>query len=188
MLTGTTASNLTSAIVEGLKGGQSAAEVFANNFGKMMQDSAASYLERWLYDTYMMEYFKKLGSFLENDFIIDANEQAQLAEDYKAATEAAQAMWEYITANFPEMADAMSPNSLQGAIKGMSEETAGLLAGQFNALRINSAEHLNVAREALLYQAQTAANTRELIGLSATLSEIKSALKSTNDPLRGKGL
>ncbi|SDE15251.1 tape measure protein [Riemerella columbipharyngis] len=35
-------------------------------------------------------------------------------------------------------------NSLQGAIKGMSEQTAGVLAGQFNAIRIYVAEILKI--------------------------------------------
>lgn len=41
-------------------------------------------------------------------------------------------------------------NSLSGSIKSVTEETAGLLAGQINAIRITQVQHLQVNRDQLL--------------------------------------
>lgn len=68
-------------------------------------------------------------------------------------------------------------NSLSGAIKGVSEETAGLIAGQMNAIRINQAHALALMDEQLTYQMEIAANTRYNRKLDL-LVDIKNILQS----------
>ena len=89
-----------------------------------------------------------------------------------------------------------SAKALSGAIKGVSEETASVIAGQMNAMRINQAEHLTIARSALVHQANTAANTSRMValleGAERDLSSIDQRLavsaKPQIDSLRSKGL
>jgi hypothetical protein len=50
---------------------------------------------------------------------------------------------------------------LTGAIKGVSEETAGLVAGQMNAIRINQLESTQMLRQQLFILAGIERNTRE---------------------------
>ncbi|MBC7126452.1 MAG: hypothetical protein H5T24_12530, partial [Bacteroidales bacterium] len=93
--------------------------------------------------------------------------------------------------DFGTLAD--DANSLSGAIKGMSEDTANIIAGQFNALRINSAEHLSVARQALIHQAKTAVNTENTVRMltlvnSSVVSKLEAIEKKLDNDLRGKGL
>lgn len=70
--------------------------------------------------------------------------------------------------------DKSSSDALTGAVQGMSEETGSLIAGKFNAFVINQAEQTDTLRQSLIYQIETASNTR----VSASeLTEIKQTLK-----------
>jgi hypothetical protein len=86
-----------------------------------------------------------------------------------------------------------SEDPLTGAVKGVSEQTASLIGGQMNAIRINQAESLSIMNESIRYQSEIAANTRYNQHLEGIHSEIKS-LNSRNkasgnsDPLKAKGL
>lgn len=86
----------------------------------------------------------------------------------------------------------IAQDGLKGAIKGMSEQTADVLAGQFNAIRINTGEilkmlkqqqehSLDIARLGLLHLAKIEGNTRNLIQMKKDLSDINSKLKSSNE-------
>ncbi len=78
--------------------------------------------------------------------------------------------------------------SLTGAEKGVTEETASIVAGQLNAMRINQGEANNLLQQQLTTLSQIAANTvynrhlEKLEGIWAIMSS------SQNDPLRSKGL
>lgn len=78
--------------------------------------------------------------------------------------------------------------SLTGAVKGVTEETASIVAGQLNAMRINQGEANNLLQQQLTTLSQIAANTiynrhlEKLEGIWAIMSG------SQNDPLRSKGL
>jgi hypothetical protein len=60
-------------------------------------------------------------------------------------------------------------NSLAGAIKGITEDTAGVLAGQMGAIRINVLEQLAVAKTGLNYLSEIATNTRVLYDINTKL-------------------
>jgi len=70
---------------------------------------------------------------------------------------------------------------LKGAIKGMSEETASVLAGQFNAIRIHAAEQVNQTRisnghlEALVRNTSYNRNLELLVDVRNLLEDIKKA-------------
>jgi hypothetical protein len=74
-------------------------------------------------------------------------------------------------------------NSLSGAIKGITENTASVIAGRLNAMHLSVNEHLRVAQRAVLYQAETASNTRELTAVRSLLVDIKTALSKGDDSL-----
>lgn len=78
--------------------------------------------------------------------------------------------------------------SLTGAVKGVTEETASIVAGQLNAMRINQGEANNMLRQQLSILSQIAQNTsynRHLEKLDGILSALKG---QQNDPLRSQGL
>jgi len=78
-----------------------------------------------------------------------------------------------------------SDNTLSGAIKGITEQTAGVLAGQVNAMRINQVEGVLLMRQQLAHLAEIAINTR----YNRYLASIDSRLAAlTSDNLRAQGL
>lgn len=79
-------------------------------------------------------------------------------------------------------------DSLKGAIKGMSEETAGVLAGQFNAIRMNTGEilkkqgfGLEVAQSCLAELHKIEHNTFQLHQMKKDLAELNSKVKGDKD-------
>ncbi|MDR1348313.1 MAG: hypothetical protein LBJ63_07830 [Prevotellaceae bacterium] len=76
--------------------------------------------------------------------------------------------------------------SLTGAIKGVTEETASIVAGQLNAMRINQSEANEVLRQQLAYLLTIAQNTsynRYLQSIDARLGRIENS-----DVLRSQGM
>ncbi|WIT94439.1 tape measure domain protein [Riemerella phage vB_RanS_CRP19] len=122
------------------------------------------------------EDIEDLEKMLENSGALYQSFLDKLGDKYKS----------YL--GFEENAD-----SLKGGIKGMSEETAGILAGQFNAIRIHTAEiqknqgfGLDIAKSSLMNLAKIEENTRNLYQMRKDLSEMNAKIKS-NDT-RGLGL
>lgn len=77
--------------------------------------------------------------------------------------------------------------SLSGAVKGVSEETASLVAGQMNAIRINQLESTAILRQQLLAMNTIAQNTAYNRYLTK-IDRIVSILESSKDSLRPWGL
>lgn len=70
--------------------------------------------------------------------------------------------------------EAVQKDPLTGAATSMSEETGGVIAGRLNAFVINQSDQTSIIRQALVYQAEIAANTKIS---AAELTEIKATLK-----------
>lgn len=85
-------------------------------------------------------------------------------------------------------------DSLKGGIKGMSEETANVLAGQFNAIRINTGEilknqgfGLDLMRQSVGSLIKIEQNTFNLYQMRKDLSELNSKV-SNGRTLKAKGV
>ena len=77
--------------------------------------------------------------------------------------------------------------SLTGAVKGVTEETASIVAGQMNAMRINQVEASEILRQQLTALNAIVQNT----SYNRVLVEIHKELRAMNggtDPLRSQGL
>ncbi|MDR2009958.1 MAG: hypothetical protein LBQ22_05705 [Bacteroidales bacterium] len=88
---------------------------------------------------------------------------------------------------FKDLEEAGAPTtSLSGAIKGASQESIDLLAGQTNAVRVNQVEGNEIMRSQLLHLASIDAK----VGVSnGYLASIDSKLSNNNsDPLRAQGI
>lgn len=123
------------------------------------------------------------GSFDE----LSAEEQARFKAKVQAIaanyTEALK-MYEDL---FKDLEDDSDPSSsLSGAIKGASQESIDLLAGQTNAVRVNQVEGIDILRQQLVHLASIDGK----IGASnLLLSQIYDELKGTaSDPLRAQGI
>lgn len=190
-LLGNTAEGITQAIIEGLAAGKRGIEGFADTFEDMMKQA--------LINSMMVKAIQPAIDNFMNTFFAVANDENGLTQ---ADISSLQSVWEVLIngigetydnmeSMFPDLFDAVnSANSLSGAIKGVSEETAGLIAGQMNAIRINQAHALALMDEQLSYQMEIAHNTRhnrKLDFLPEILNELRKGSNSASTTSRANG-
>ncbi len=159
------ADSLADELIEGFIAGKRAASDFADTFEDLIKQAlinafvVKSLMPRveWLMDIYW-GMSNDADGFTEQD-----------AKDWQRllgmVTEQSAQQWDAINQVVEgvfgtSLGSAADYNSLSGQIKGVTEETAGLLAGQMNAIRINQAHALTIMDEQLSYQMEIAANTR----------------------------
>ena len=183
------ADELANALVDAFETGADAAEAFGAVANNVLQRAVQNALKMELLEKPLAEAMRKLkqkmGAFDDKGvFQFDGltEEEAQAFRDEIARLGQAYATALQELGHIFDFAD--SPDkSLTGAIQGVTEQTAQLLGGQMNAMRLNQAESLALVREQLLHTAEIAVNTRHL-------REIKEILKDIRDyePLKTQGL
>lgn len=119
-----------------------------------------------------VEKFMRFFAEAMKDGIISEEEEALLDKMEKEMQDKAD---KYLEKNKKWLQDGdSSKDPLAGAVRSMSEETGGVVAGRMNAIVINQTDQMAIMRSQLLYQAEIAYNTR----VSASeLSEIKLTLR-----------
>lgn len=193
ILTGNTYDSIVDSLTSAFEDGVYSAEEFAGKFEDLMKNAVLNSLKINYFKGPLNDFYSQFAKLSEGGLTKD--EIAQLRTAYTAIAENAAKAFEELKSitgiDFSSITE--DANSLSGAIKGMSEETANILAGQFNALRINSAEHLNVSRQALLHQIKTAQNTEDTVRMLALINNLMaqklgSIEQKLDNELRGKGL
>ena len=119
-------------------------------------------------------------------FLADAMEDGVISEAEERMLERYEKEMEnmsdkYLSQNGKWLADdedkEENQDPLTGAVRSMSEETGGVIAGRLNAFVINQSEQITIGRSQLSYQAEIAANTRasaeRLAGIEETLKRIE---------------
>lgn len=162
-LTGTTTESIADSIAQGFDEGLGSAEIFADTFEDLIRGSMINALKRSLYDQYLVDFYKKFAEYAEKDGL-SKEEIRDLGLDYRTMVEDAEKYWADMMKVWEEAfgEDFGLPaeeDPLTGAIRGLSEETAGVLAGQMMAIRINVAEGLEVAENSFLQLVEIADNT-----------------------------
>ncbi len=152
-----------------------------------MQNSKAA----WIYKSQIEKYKKELEDLkaVKDNFIYDGlsqseqdafkNKVSDISDRYKEALK----VYENL---FKELDESDPSTTLSGAIKGASQESIDLLAGQTNAVRVNQVESIELLRQQLLHLASIDSK----IGVSNKfLERIEQNTKtSTTDPLRSQGI
>lgn len=200
-IAGELGTRLEASLVNAFKNGTNAAE----DFKDVVNDVLQAMMMNDLVTPYFQKYFDKLQE--EMDASIKggdgewSDDLTRFSEGITKAIPGAVDMMEKMDkamkdAGFKGFAGgAAAAASLSGAIKGVSEETASILAGQMNAMRINQAESLRLMNESARYWAEIAANTsynRYLVSIDERLEGIKANTaprphSSGSDPLKAKG-
>lgn len=142
-----------------------------------------------LLDRYTKKWYDDRGNFIGfNTVIKDADSMGKeikgLGEGFAKAMES---LPDDIKKYFTGEASAPGEkDSLSGAIKGVSEETASKLGGQINAMRMNQAEANDLLRQQLMHLSVIAGNT----SFNRYLKDIneKLARMETSGSLRSQGL
>ena len=193
-LAGSLGNSLRDSLVNALKEGEDAAVAFAGTVSSQLE----SILSQLLFNQVFSGAFKSLEQDLIDSY--GAGGDASWIDDFgkffamsgelndkfaKGLEEAQKAASAYGLDIFgpKEGKGKKGGDALTGAIKGASAEEVGVLIGQFNALRISSAQLVQQGVESLRYQARTATNTDRLESMENLLKVIASY-----DPGRSQGI
>lgn len=192
------AEQLGQAFVDAFREGEDAIEAF----GKKADDIVANIMQKMLVqklleqplgnllDRYTKKWYDDKGNFIGFDTVIrDADSMGKeikgLGEGFAKAMEG---LPEDIRKYFTGEASAPGEkDSLSGAIKGVSEETASKLGGQINAMRMNQAEANDLLRQQLMSLSVIAQNT----SYNKYIKDIKDQLgrmETSGGSLRSQGL
>jgi len=188
MLTGTTADSIAQSIEDGFASGKRSVADFAKDFESMIKNAILSGLSAKVLEPALQKFYTMLASLAEDGLSVGDIEYLKeyygdIVSDYGESLD----LLKQITGiSFDNL-----QGSLSGAIKGVSEDTANIIAGQMNAIRIYQAESLIIERNQLAALQQIAGYTHVITGLAEELNrlkEIKQAIETKKDPLRAKGL
>lgn len=145
----------------------------SKSFSEMMRKSLIQQMYKAQYKDQLQKWYNMWADAMKDgsDGGTTITDKEQEALDslknsiIQGATDAAQK----INDQFKTADDVLDKSSLEGAVASLSEETGSKIAGAMNATNINLADLTEVARNQLIYQAQTAHNTelihQEMVGL-----------------------
>lgn len=170
-LTGTTSESISDSIIQGFADGKRSAADFADDFQSLMQKSILNSLgEKGLKDKLDVLY-EQFAADADSDGVLTESEIGQLQAAYNAIIESSRKQFDQLQQisgiNFNSTDSA--GNSVSGAIKGMTQQQADLLAGQFGGLRMTAIQSMEIAKSNLNVLNQIANNTSLLITIDATL-------------------
>lgn len=188
--------SLAESLVGAFEKGESAAKAFEETVNEVLKNAIVNQLKKKFLEQQLQGALDSLtnsmGFWSGDDFIFNGLTDSEI-ESFKAKVQAAannfnQALGIYSDLfkdlNNEEDAD----TSLTGAVKGVSEETASLVAGQMNAVRINQLEIKDILRQQLISLNRIADNTSYNRYLRDILNVVNTFKVNDNDSLRSQGL
>lgn len=177
------ADQLGDAIVEAFGKGEDAANAFGDTVNSIMKNAILNQLKKNFLEKQLAPILKQLeddmGYWNGNNFVFDGlseEEQARFKAQIATIGQNFTSALDVYGDLFKNITDEVKDTSLTGSIKGVSEETASVVAGQMNAIRINQAESLTVLRNQLMVLNQIASNTsynKYLLDIRNDISSIK---------------
>lgn len=150
--------DLSAAYADAWAAGETAAGKSANSVKNMIRTAIIEQLKNKLKPE-VEKFMTYLATAMEDGVISEAEERMleQMEEDMEDISD------NYLSKNEKWMRDDKEEESqdpLTGAVRSMSEETGGVIAGRMNAIVINQSDQMSIMRNQLIYQAEIAANTR----------------------------
>jgi tape measure domain-containing protein len=145
----------------------------SNNFSDMMRKSLIKQMYKAQYKDQLQKWYNMWADAMKDGSdggtTITDKEQGALNSLKNSIIQGATDAAQKINEQFKTADDVLDKSSLEGAVASLSEETGSKIAGAMNATNINLADLTEVARNQLIYQAQTAHNTelihQEMVGL-----------------------
>ncbi len=190
------ADTLGDALVEAFKKGEDAADAFEETVTEILQNAIVNQLKKKFLEEQLQSaldgLYDSMGYWNGDDFVFDGltdDEIASFKEKVQAASDNFNEALEIYKSLFDDLEDD-SEDSLSGAVQGVTEETADIIAGQMNAIRINQLEATEVMRNSLQALNTIAANTqynRYLAKIDRVITLLEQA-NSGNSTLRAQGM
>lgn len=186
------ASDLASSLTDAFKSGENAAKSFDDVVNNVLQNAVVNQLKKKFLEQQLQGALDNLsnsmGHWQGDDFIFDGLTDAEIAA-FKAKVQATANNYNEALKVYEDLFDASygGDTSLSGAISGVSEETASIIAGQMNAIRINQLEQAETLRQHLMQLSAIASNTEYCRHL-AKIDQIINLLQNGDASLRSQGL
>lgn len=189
---GDLANELKDALIEAFESGEDAAKVFGDVADNVLKNAVSNALKLQFLEKPLQNAIKQLqkdmGFDAEGNGSFDGLTQAE-QDRFKAAVAAAgqnfKAAMDMYKDLFAELDDS-DPTSLSGAIKGASQESIDLLAGQTNAVRQNQVVSIEIFRQQLT---RLTSMDNRLGNIAASLLSILSRLGiDDEEDLRSQGI
>jgi DNA repair exonuclease SbcCD ATPase subunit len=160
------ANDLGDALVEAFSKGEDAAKAMETTVNSVLKNLVVNQLKKKFLEDQLQGALDKLekdmGYWNGDDFVFDGLTQAEI-DRFKSAVGAASSNFNQALKQYEEIFKDMglddTDESLTGAAKGISEESANILAGQMNAIRINQLDTNEVLRQSLQALNTIAINT-----------------------------
>ena len=190
------ASQLGDSLVEAFKSGEDAAKAMETTVNEVLQNLVVNQLKKKFLEQQLQSALdqleKDMGYWNGDDFIFDGLSDAEIArfrQQVAAATSNFNQALDIYKDLFADLGLDDTDESLTGAVKGVSEGTANILAGQMNAIRINQLESTQILRQSLQALNAIVANTAYNKYL-ARIERIITILETnqSSDALRSQGL
>lgn len=186
------AGNLADALVEAFEGGEDAAKAFGEVADDVIKKAVINALKLQLLEKPLQNAIKQLqkdmGFDEEGNGSFDGLTEAE-QKRFKQAVEAAGANFQRAMEMYKglfEQLDESDPTTLSGAIKGASQESIDLLAGQTNAVRQNQVTSLAILRSQLQHLSNIDANVGVIAG--RLLSILNAVTSPAGTSLRSQGI
>ncbi len=190
------ANELGDALVEAFGKGEDAAKAMESTVNSVLKNLVLNQLKKEFLEKKLQGALDQLkddmGYWSGDNFIFDGlsdEEIARFKASVGAATENFNNALQLYEDLFKEIGLDDTDDSLAGAAKGVREETANIIAGQMNAIRINQLDMTAIMRQQLQQLNQIAANTAYNKYL-ARIERIITILETnqSRDTLRSQGL
>lgn len=198
MLTGTTSKAIADSIADGFMSGIDTAKLFADTFEDLMRNAAIQAFKQRIITDSLESWYAQFSSATEGG--LTAKEIELLERSLKLRFGNIAKAYEDIDDIFRQVGlsltdatkEAERRTGISGAISSITEETAGLLEGQFNAVRMNTESmKLNMAsmvdhvESLLVLSARIADNTKVTADNSKYLQSIDKRLATPAASLPG---
>ena len=190
------ATQLADNLATAFKAGEDSAKAFEETVNQVLQNLIVNQLKKKFLEQQLQGALDQLensmGWWNGDTFVFDGLTDTEIAA-FKAKVQAAANNYEQALGIYKDLFKDLNveetDDSLTGAVKGVSEETASIVAGQMNAIRINQLESTAILRQslqALNTIAQNTAYNRYLARIERIITILER--NSTGDSLRSQGL
>lgn len=204
-ITGTTADSLADSIKQGLLSGKKHLADFADDIEGFLRNAVLAGLESDVFREKTQKLQDALADMM-GDGILTTEEREQFNQLYMQIVEEGKQKMEMLNqAGLNIIKEQENANSLQGAIKGMSQETAGILTGHLAGLRLDFKDVLSgiknfgvgmmerlgrmleIQMDIERHTRRTAENTEKLHDINEGIEKVGKAIKNNNGDAKGLG-
>lgn len=183
------ANTILSGVQDGLQLSLDSLGDWTSSFGDLIKKALTQNILESLDTKYLTNFMEQFNKSMD-DGALSTDERKNLEELYKQAVEAANADYAAIKPILDKYGSNISDSQYEGAVKGITSDEAGVIAGQLNAVRVDIKSiiniitlHHNVLNSSLDNLMKIEKNTR----YNSELEPIREQLEEMNGTLR-KGL